>query len=352
MPKFQRLFTVGLDGDPVTGVPLPMGHEADFSPDGSQLAYVPLERKNEHFRRYRGGRTTPVWIARLSDSHVEEIPRDNSTDFNPMWVGRTVYFLSDRDGPATLYSYDPETRRVARLFENRGLDLTSASAGPDAIIYEQFGSIHLYHPGTGATEAVAVQIEGDFPETRPHSVPVSNVLREARLSPTGDRVAFTARGDVLVVDARTGGGNNLTRSPGTMERDPSWAPDGERIAYFSDESGEYALHVRQAKGDGPAEKIGLGELPSFYYAPPWSPDATKVAYIDKRQNIWYVDIRDKNPVKADTDAFFDYFTTFVPVTDLAPVWSPTAGGWPMRSSSGMGSGRSSFTRSRPAGSPR
>src|SRR5262245_5957794 len=120
VPKFQKLFTVGLHGDPVAEVPLPMGDEAAFSPDGSRLAYVPLERKNNHFRRYRGGRTTPVWIARLSDSRVQEIPRDNSTDFNPMWVGRTVYFLSDRNGPATLFAYDVATRRVSQLLKNNG----------------------------------------------------------------------------------------------------------------------------------------------------------------------------------------------------------------------------------------
>ena len=42
------------------------------------------------------------------------------------------------------------------------------------------------------------------------------------------------------------------------ERDPSWSPDGKSIAYFSDESGEYALHLRDQSGLGEVRKIGLG----------------------------------------------------------------------------------------------
>jgi tricorn protease len=320
-PTLQRFFTVGLRGEPVVELPLPMGQEAVFSPDGSHLAYVPLERKNDYFRRYRGGRTTPIWIARLSDSHIKAVPRDNSTDFNPMWVGDTVYFLSDRKGPATLFAYDVKRQRVSQVLENYGFDFTSASAGPGAIVYEQFGSLHLYHLASGTTEEVQVRIEGDFPELRSRLANVSDALRNARLSPKGNLAAFEARGEILVVDVGTGKAQNLTRSPGIRERDPAWAPDEKRIAYFSDESGEYALHLRPADGSDPV-KIGLGEPPSFYYAPRWSPDGKKIAYIDKRQNIWWVDIREKTPVKVDAEVYFDYFRTFRPVTDLAPVWSP------------------------------
>src|SRR5262249_34769676 len=166
VPKFQRFFTVPVSGGAETELPLPMGTEACFSPDGARLAYVPLERKNDYFKRYRGGRTTPIWIARLSDSHVEEIPRRNSTDCNPMWVDEKIYFLSDRSGPVTLFAYDLATHRVSKVVENRGMDIKSASAGPEGIVYEQFGSLHYYDPATGRTREVPVHIQGDFAELR------------------------------------------------------------------------------------------------------------------------------------------------------------------------------------------
>jgi tricorn protease len=322
VPKFQRLYTVGLDGDPVAALPLPMGTEAVFSPDGFRVAYVPLERKNDHFRRYRGGRTTPLWIARLSDSRIDVVPHVNATDFNPIWVGQTVYFLSDRSGPATLFAYDIATKHVSQVLKNNGRDITSASAGPGAIVYDQFGSLHLYHLSSGNTEEVKVEIGGDFPEVGAHFASVGGKLRDARLSPHGDRAAFEAWGDILVVDVATGKASNLTRSPCVRERDPAWAPDGKRLAYFSDESGEYMLHIRPTDDSGSVQKIDLGDPPSFYYSLRWSPDGGKIAYIDKRQHIWFVNVRDPKPIKVDAEAHFDYFRTFSPVNDLAPVWSP------------------------------
>ena len=79
-----------------------------------------------------------------------------------------------------------------------------------------------------------------------------------------------------------------------------WSPDGKWIAYFSDESGEYALHLRQQSGMGEVKKINLGSPPSFFYAPTWAPDSKKIAFTDKRLNLWYVDIDKGTPINVDT----------------------------------------------------
>ncbi len=100
------------------------------------------------------------------------------------------------------------------------------------------------------------------------------------------------------------------------EIDPAWSPDGKRIAYFSDESGEYALHIRDQNGMGEVQKIDLGTPPTFYYSPVWSPDSKKIAYTDKRLNVWYVDLEKKTPVRVDSDTYAD------PMRRMNPAWSP------------------------------
>lgn len=108
---FTRLFTITPDGGFPSELPLVMAYAGSFSGDGARLAYVPMPPAFQIWKRYRGGRTSPVWIAKLSDSSVEKLPRENSNDFNPMWVGQKVYFLSDRGGTVTLYAYDTGTKR-------------------------------------------------------------------------------------------------------------------------------------------------------------------------------------------------------------------------------------------------
>ena len=316
--RFFELFTVGLDGGFAEKVPLPMGFEGWYSTDASRLAYVPLGRAFQAWKRYRGGRTTPIWIATLASGRIEKVPRDNSNDFNPMWVGDTVYFLSDRNGPVTLFAYDTRSKQLRQVIENQGMDLKSASAGPGAIVYEQFGSLHLYDLKTGKTRGVSVRLEGDMPEVRERLVSVGRRLRGAHISPTGARAVFEARGEIVTVPAEKGDVRNLTSTTGAMERDPAWSPDGKTVAYFSDESGEYMLHLRNQNGMGEPVKIPLGDPPGFYFTPRWSPDSKKIAYVDHQQTIWYIDLEKKQPVKVDKDVYWVWGAS----GEIAPAWSP------------------------------
>ena len=314
--RVSRLFTVPVEGGFPEEVPLPMAEQGSYSPDGSRLAYVPLRPAFIAWKRYRGGRTTPIWIADLKDSRIEKIPRENSNDFYPIWVGDRIYFLSDRNGRFSLFAYDLKTRQVREVVPNSGMDFKSASAGPDAIVYEQFGSLNLYDLKTGRTRRIPITLAGDLPTIRPSFERVARSIRDAGLSPTGVRAVFEARGEILTVPVEKGDIRNLTNSPGVADRYPAWSPDGRRIAYFSDQSGEYALHIADQSGLGPTEKIPLDNPPSFYYSPVWSPDGKKIAYTDARLNLWYMDLEKKTPVKVDTDTYSK------PERTLDPSWSP------------------------------
>jgi tricorn protease len=320
--RFGRLYTIPVTGGFPSEVPLPSADEGSFSPTGTRIAYVPysnsrfITASNFHtaWKRYRGGTTSPIWIADLADSHVEKIPRQNSNDFNPLWVGEKIYFLSDRDGPTTLFAYDLASKEVNRLLENRGLDIGSASAGPGCIAYEQFGTIHLFDLSSGKSQPLEVRLVGDFPASRPHFVKAAKQIQQADLSPSGARAVFEARGEIFTVPAEKGDIRNLTNTPAAAERDPSWSPDGKRIAYFSDQSGEYELHIRPAAGAGEVKKYRLGDSPSFYYAPTWSPNGKKIAYTDKRVNVWVLDLATGTSTKVDTNTYER--------RDLDPAWSP------------------------------
>ena len=317
---FTQLYTVGVNGGLPELLPLPMAVEGSYSPDGSHLAYVPFTNFAESWRfqrglkHYRGGTASPVWIARLSDSTLEKVPRKDSNDSTPMWMGDKVYFLSDRDGPVNLYVYDTKSKQVSAALPSNGMDIKSASAGPDAIVYEQFGSIHLFEPATGRQHAVNIRVTGDFPAVRAHYVNVGDKIVNAEISPTGARAVFETHGEILTVPVEHGDIRNLTNTVAVAERDPAWSPNGKWISYFSDESGEYALHLRQQDGMGEVKKINLGGPPSFYYSPTWSPDSKKIAYSDKRLDLWYLDIEAGKPTHIDTNPYDG--------ARFHPVWSP------------------------------
>ena len=313
-----QLYTLAVTGGTLPeALPLPMAEDGSYSGDGSHIAYQPVFHWQAAWKQYHGGQTLKIWLADLSDSSIVPIPRENSNDFNPMWVGNKIYFLSDRAGSVSLWAYDVASRKVTEVVKNDGLDFKSASATNDAIVYEQFGSIHLLDLKSGKTHPVMISAAADLAEVRPRFEKItSHMIENSALSPTGKRAVFEAHGEILTVPAEKGDIRNLTSSPNVADRDPAWSPDGKSIAYFSDESGEYALHVRSQDGLGPVNKINLGSPPSFFYAPVWSPDNKKIAYTDKRLNLWYVDLDKKTPVHVDTDLYDS------PGYDMRPRWSP------------------------------
>ena len=312
--RFTEMFTVPAEGGVEEKLPLPTGYEASMSPDGQSIAYEPIGKAFTMWKKYRGGQTSRIWLARMSDSSVTKVPRTNSNDFNPMWAADRVYFLSDRNGPVTLFSYDTKSQAVREAIPNTGLDLKWASLGPDAIVYEQFGGISLYDLKSGKTKSVPIRVQGDFPELRSKFVNVARRLGSPAVSPNGARAVFAARGDIITVPAEKGDPRNITNTPGVMEREPQWSPDGKSIAYLSDESGEYALHIAAQTGDAAVIKIDL--KPGFYRSPRFSPDSKKITLIDSFQKLWYIDLETKKQIEVDQDTYQ------MRSGDIYGAWSP------------------------------
>jgi tricorn protease len=312
-----RLFTVPSTGGFPTQIPLPLAVGGSYSPDATKLAYEPVFHWQAAWKRYRGGQTTPIWIANLADSKITPIPRENSNDSTPMWVGNTIYFLSDRNGPVTLFSYDTVTKKVAQLIDNKGLDLKSASAGPGGIVYEQFGAVHIYDFATRQEHKVPIQVTGDFPEIRPRFLKLdAKKLTSGAISPNGARAVFEGHGEILTVPADKGAFRNITRSPAVEDRTPSWSPDGKWIAWFSDAPGEYQLFLRDQNGLGDIKKFDLGSPHSYFYSPVWSPDSKKIAFTDKFLHLWYLDIVIGTKVLVDSNNFDEG------QSDMNARWSP------------------------------
>lgn len=312
----DQLYTVPATGGFPSELPLPMAETGAFSPGGDRIAYVPNSKWEPFWQGYRGGQTTPIWIAALSDSSVVKIPRDNSNDSDPMWIGHTVYFLSDRSGAVTLFAYDTQTQKVTQVLKNSGFDITAASAGPDAIVYSQFGQIYVYDLKSHKSHRVPISVAADMPQLRPHFEDASKQIQNYGISPSGLRALFEAHGDIFTVPLKHGDIRDITNSPGVADRDPAWSPDGKSIAYFSDRSGEYDLRIRSQDGLGPVKTIGLGQRPAFYYQLGWSPDSKKLAFSDQAMNLWLVDLDHPVPVKVDQDLFD------TPRHEFDPAWSP------------------------------
>lgn len=319
---YFQLWSIDVGGGLPKPLPPPRAATGSYSPDGLRLAYeefpttfFPGWHEASFWRHYRGGRTHPISIMKLSDASVEKVPWNNSNDSYPMWIGDSVYFISDRDHTANIFSYNTSSRQVTRLTNHADFDVMTAAAGPDALVYEQAGFIHLLDAKTGRSNRIEIEVTGDLPWARPQFKKAAGMIRNAALSPTGVRAAFEARGEIFTVPAEKGDFRNLTQSSGTHDRSPAWSPDGSKIAWLSDASGEYQLVLGEPSGIGAPKVIAL-PTKGFYSDPAWSPDGSKIVLQDNHRNIWLVDVGSGTAVKVDTDRYPD------PFRNTETSWSP------------------------------
>jgi tricorn protease len=295
--RYTQLYEVSPNGGAAKLLPLPLAYSGEFSPDGKYLAYEPLAlpfgfnyASYVAWGNYHGGQAGTVNITNMSDLTTVTIPHEKTSDFSPVWYNGKVYFLSNRKGATSIFSYDPASKAVTEVFSNTSAnDLHSLSGGPGGLVYDQLGEIYLFDPATKQSHMVPINVDSDLPEVREHIESVADQIIHAGISSTGLRAVFEAHGEILTVPAKKGPTRNLTNTPGVMERDPSWSPDGQSIAYFSDESGLYALHIANQVSEGPVKKFPLATEPTYYWDPVWSPDSKLIAFHDNRLNFWMID---------------------------------------------------------------
>ncbi len=290
--RYTQLFTVPLEGGFPEALKIPYAFKAAFSPDGARLAYTPLYECFHQWKHYRGGTVTSISICRLDDYSIEKIPQPEGrcNDTDPMWIGNRVYFRSDRNGEFDLYCFDTASGEVEQLTHSTEFPILDASGGDGKIVYEQAGQLHVIDPGSKQSRKLTIRVTDDLLDLRPRYVKGTRYLRNAAISPSGARAVLGFRGEIITVPAAKGDPRNLTNTTGAHERFPAWSPDGKSIACFSDESGEYELHIRQQDGKGEIRKFELGGS-GFYAGPLWSHDSGKIIFTDNSRSLYWIDVK-------------------------------------------------------------
>lgn len=228
-----RLYSVSKVGGLANELPLPRAGFCSFSPDGKKLAYNRIFREFRTWKRYRGGMADDIWIYDFKTKKIDNITDHPAQDIIPMWTGRKIFFLSDRDKNKrmNLYVYDLDAKQTRRITHFTDFDIKFPSLGQSAIVFENGGFLYRLDINTEKVEKVVVRIQEDLSGSRSEIVGVADNVTNSEIAPDGMRALFGARGDVFTVPAKHGATRNLTESPGVHERNSKWSPDGDHLYY-------------------------------------------------------------------------------------------------------------------------
>lgn len=300
--RYTQIFTVSTDGGYPTELPIPNAYWTSYSPDGKKLAYTPLSEPFGQWKHYRGGRNSIIRLIDLKSWEWEFIPQPEGrcNDTDPMWIGDKVYFRSDRNGEFNLFSFDPASKEMTQLTNYTNFPVLRAKQGNGQIIYERQGYLYTYDPANGKDGKITVGIAADLQELRPRWVEGSRYIRAAHLSPKGERAVFNFRGEIISLPVEHGDPRNLTQSTGAHDKEPAWSPDGKKIAWFTDRSGEYQLAVGPQDGKGEVKYYDI-DGNGFYAFPKWSPDSKKIAFVDNGRVLYWIELASGTVHKIDSD---------------------------------------------------
>lgn len=318
--RFNQFYTVPATGGPDDKLPLAYAEYGSYSPDGKEIAVVFRTQVGRNWKRYRGGWKADIKLFNLVSQTSSSVgaEADAGNEF-PMWSGNNIYFLSDRGKELrmNLWKYDLGSKTYSQLTDFKDYDVHYPSLGPDDIVFEAGGKLYLYSLASGKQKTILVDISTDKAMLKPKLASVSNDIQDISISPDGNRVLIQARGDIFSVPAENGFIKDLTQTSGSAERYPAWSPDGKYIAYWSDQSGEYELWIREPEKENSAKKLtdyGAG----YRYHPFWSPDSKKIVFIDKAMRIKIFDVTTNQTSEVDHALRYTHGT----LEGYTMSWSP------------------------------
>ncbi len=289
--RVNQLFLIPKTGGIPEKLPIPYGEIATYSPDGKQLAYITKITETYPFKRYRGGLTSEVILFDLESNTAKNITNNEANDGKPAWGGDKIYFLSDRadDLRLNVWSYDLGSGNLSQITRFKDFDITYLSAGPKDLVFEVGGALHLMDLNTEESKEVEVTVISDLTLEMPRRLEVNKQIRGMTASPGASRIVFEARGELFNVPVKEGFVQNITGSSGAFDHSPTWSPNGDHIAYWSDKSGEYEIYVQSMRTEQAAKKI-TSRNKGYGYTLHWSPDSKKLAFIDEKNDISIVDV--------------------------------------------------------------
>ncbi|MBK6377890.1 MAG: PD40 domain-containing protein [Xanthomonadales bacterium] len=283
-----RPYLVPVEGGMETPLAVPETGGGMFSPEGKSYVYTPIDREFRSWKRYRGGRAQDVWTYDLVGNTAQRLTDNVATDNQPMWIGDTIYFTSDRNYTMNLFAMPATGGEARQVTTFKDFDVLWPSAGKDAIVFENGGAIWRFDAHSGETREVPIRVTGDFPQTLPSWKNVAGQVESFDLSEDASTIVFAARGELFRLTGDAPDVRNISHTPDARELGVSLSPDARRAAFLSDASGEYEIYLQDLDAGAARRLTHDGGI--WRFAPIWSPDGRHLAYADKQQRLRIVNV--------------------------------------------------------------
>ena len=294
-----RLFEVSVDGGQPKEINIGPAALASFSMDENTIVFNRFSREFRTWKRYYGGTAQDIWIGNFQTKEFKKITDWKGTDRFPMWYKDKVYFASDRSGTMNIYSMNPDGTNVTALTQHRNYDVCWPDMQREEIVYMHGGDLWTLNVETGENHQVEIEIPTDRIRNQQRFVEAQNTLDRFVLNKEGKKIAISSRGKIFVTTTKPGRKVQLTRLSGIRDRLLFFSPDGSKITYITDQTGEQEIAILNITGKDEPEIITKRNK-GWLFPPVWSPDGKFVAYADLTMSLFLVDVENGEIKEVDS----------------------------------------------------
>ena len=299
------LYLVPASGGIPQKYPVPRAEFGAIAPDG-QLAYVPASNEWMNWFEYKGGTADDIWLYNPAGKSFKQLTKWEGVDTTPVWAGGLIYFVSEKSGSLNLWSLDPKSGKQVQITNYTDKVVRYPGSDGRQIIFQVGAGLAKYDTVTGKTTELSFDMNSDHIHERQIRVPIADIVSSSGIGPSGKRIVIEARGQILSVPVEEGDVRVLAKPAGARCQIPTWSPDGKKIAYISDASGENEVWTMDASNGANQKQITKG-LSSNPLLLKWSPNGKLIGLQDRAGQTMLIDAASGSVTNVDTaDAVGSY----------------------------------------------
>ncbi len=311
----RHIFKISKDGGLPTQLPVPQGEFGSLSSDG-RLAYVPVSNEWANWFRYKAGAADDIWLADLKGG-FKRLTDFVGNDTTPVWAGSDIYFISERTGVSNLYRLDPNSKSVTPATKYMDTPVRYPSSDGHSVIFQHGAGLGMYDIATKSAKDVDFALLSDRLRNREVRFRVAATAGDFTLGPTGKRVALAARGQIVSVASEHGDMRLIEKHAASRAQHPSWSPDGKKIAFVSDRTGENEVWLTNSEGGSEATQLTHG-LKGNVIDLVWAPDGNHLALMDREARLLMVDSKSGEMKLIDQAEFVGSYDSINPSISFSP----------------------------------
>jgi tricorn protease len=168
-----------------------------------------------------------------------------------------------------------------------------SSDNKSKIVYELNGELQVFDVTSKEDKIISITVPDDGLARRPSRYSAAKNIEDFELSPKGERALFVARGDVFTAPIEKGPTRNLTNTSNAHDKWARWSPDGSKIAFISDMSGEEQIYLIDQKGESKPVQLTT-QFGSMLLPVEWAPDGKRMAVSNKDGKLYAINVANKN----------------------------------------------------------